>query len=59
MWPNRYWANYWADRYWPPEGEDAVVVIVAPGESRTLVIGIGPMGKPSAHPHPIFSRHKL
>ena len=20
--------------------------------------GIGPMGKPSVHPHPVFSRHK-
>lgn len=20
MWPNRYFANFWADRYWVPAG---------------------------------------
>lgn len=37
-------------------GEEAVPA--STGQDKKLVIGMGLMGKPSVHQHPLFSRHK-
>lgn len=58
MWPNRYWTNYWADRYWAPVGSGGGAAPSSNDVDKNYFIGIGMMGKPRIHPHPIFSRHK-
>lgn len=55
---NYFGNNYFGFYYFGPEADGGEVVVVVSDSNRNLVIGMGPMGKPSAHPHPLFSRHK-